>query len=95
MRRITKEAVDAFMDGRHYKKSNMDVRDNCMYLHGNKIAWFDRNKQLWISNCGWQSNTTKERLNALPNVNIVQRNYQWYLNGQPWNGQEICIGRVN
>lgn len=46
MRQITKEAVDAFMEGRRYKKSNMEVRDNCMYLHGNKIAWFDRNKQL-------------------------------------------------
>lgn len=94
MKQITKEAVDAFLNGYYYKKSNMEVTCGQMYLHGNKIAWFDKNKQLWISNCGWQSNTTKERLNALPNVNIVQRNHQWYLNGQPLDGQAICIGRV-
>lgn len=74
MRQITKEAVDAFLNGYYYKKSNMEVTCGQMYLHGNKIAWWDRNYQLWISNCGWWSNTTKERLNALPNVNIVQRN---------------------
>lgn len=95
MRKITREAVDAFIEGRRYKKSNMEVWDNCMYLHDNKIAWFDRNKQLWISNCGWWSHTTKERLNALPNVNIVQHQYLWYLNGIIWDGRPICIGRVN
>lgn len=94
MRQITKEAVDAFMEGGSYKKSNMEVRNNCMYLHSNPIAWFDNNHQLWISNCGWQSNTTKERLNALPNVHIVQRNYRWYLNGVKWDGRATCIGRV-
>ena len=95
MRQITKEAVDAFMDGRRYKKNNMEVLSNCMYLHNNKIAWFDNNNQLWISNCGWKSNTTKERLNALPNVNIIQRNYTWFLNGVDWDGRPICIGRLN
>lgn len=94
MRQITKEAVDAFLNGYYYKKSNMEVTCGQMYLHGNKIAWFDRNKQLWISNCGWKSVTTKERLNALPNVHIVQRNYRWYLNGVDWDGRATCIGRV-
>lgn len=94
MRQITKEAMEAFCEGRHFKKGNMEVTHYSMYLHGNRIAWWDNNNQLWISNCGWQSNTTKERLNALPGVNIIQRNHQWYLNGQPWDGQAICIGRV-
>ena len=95
MRQITKESVDAFMEGRRYKKGNMEVRNNEMYLHGNKIAWIDVNNQLWISNCGWISNTTKERLNALPNVHIQQKNYDWYLNGEFWNGRKICVGRIN
>lgn len=95
MRKITKEAVDALLSGVNYKNSNTEVRNNAMYLHGNKIAWFDRNKQLWISNCGWKSTTTKERLNALPNVNIIQRNYTWFLNGVDWDGKPKCIGRVN
>lgn len=95
MRQITKEAVDAFLNGNYYQKSNMVVTCGQMYLHWNKIAWFDKNKELWISNCGWQSNTTKERLNALPNVHIIQRNYTWFLNGVNWDGRPKCIGRVN
>ena len=94
MRHITKEAVDAFLNGYYYKKSNMEVTSGEMYLHGNKIAWLDANGQLWISHCGYRTNTTKERLNGLPGVDIRQRNYQWYLNGEEWNGNPKCLGRV-
>jgi len=31
-----------------------------------------------------QSMTTKERLNALPNVSIHQENFQWYINDCKW-----------
>lgn len=95
MRQITKEAVDAFVNGYYYKKSNMEVTCGKMYLHGNRIAWFDMNGKLWISNCGWKSLTTKERLNALPNVHIIQQNHQWYINGIYWDGSAKCIGKVN
>ena len=49
---------------------------------------------LSISNAGWQSNTTKERLNGLPNVGIYQKNWQWYLNGNEWNGEWTRVGIV-
>ena len=94
MRQITKEAVDAFLNGYYYKKSNMEVTCGEMYLHGNKIAWLDLNGQLWISHCGYRTNTTKERLNGLPGVEIRQRNYQWYLNGEEWNSCPKCLGKV-
>ena len=94
MRQITKKAVDAFLNGYYYKKSNMEVTCGEMYLHGNKIAWLDANGQLWISHCGYRTNTTKERLNGLPGVEIRQRNYQWYLNGEEWNSCPKCIGKV-
>ena len=44
-----------------------------------------------IINAGWFSNTTKERLNALPNVHITQKNWVWYLNEKEWNGELIDI----
>jgi len=61
-------------------------------LHGNTIAVKSLNRhtgieRLFINNCGWFTPTTKERLNALPNVNIVQKNYIWYLDGKEWNGE--------
>lgn len=94
MRQITRKAVEALLVGVNYKNSNTEVRDKAMYLHGHKIAWFDINGQLWISNCGWFTNTTKERLNALPGVNIRQKDFDWFLNGEYWNGYNKCIGKV-
>ena len=94
MRQITKEAVDAFLNGYYYKKSNMEVTCGEMYLHGNKIAWLDVNGQLWISHCGYRTNTTKERLNGLPSVNIRQIKITWYLNGKEWDGRPKCIGKI-
>ena len=62
-------------------------------LHGNIIAYRynDTKQTLSITNAGWFSNTTKERLNALPNVHITQKNWVWYLNGKEWNGELIDI----
>ena len=39
--------------------------------------------------------STKERLNALPNVNIIQRNFKWFLNGKVWNGEKTNINYKN
>ena len=94
MIQITKEAVDAFLNGYYYTKSNMEVTCGEMYLHGNKIAWLDVNGQLWISHCGYRTNTTKEKLNGLPSVNIRQINFTWYLNGKELDGRPKCIGKI-
>ena len=94
MRQITRKAVEALLVGSNYKNSNTEVRDKAMYLFGHKIAWLDLNGQLWISHCGYRTNTTKERLNGLPGVDIRQRNYQWYVNGEEWISCTKCIGKV-
>lgn len=46
---------------------------------------------LVITNAGWKSNTTKERLNGLPNVSIQQKKGEWFLNGTAWNGEWIKV----
>lgn len=94
MRQITRKAVEALLVGSRYKNSNTEVRNRAMYLHGHKIAWFDINGWLWISHCGYRTNTTKERLNGLPHVHIQQKNFTWYLNGQEWNDCPKCIGNI-
>ena len=98
MRKITQEAVDKFLSREPFKKSNMQV-DECygqfrLKLHGNTIAVLDEFNMLSISNAGWESNTTKERLNGLPHVRIHQRKFQWYLNGNEWNGEWTRVGIV-
>ena len=92
MRKVTEQAVAAFMNGYNFKSGNTEVRDSAMYLHGNKIAEW-RDGELWITNAGWPSNTTKERLNGIPGVSIQQKNWEWYLNGYHWTGYWVKIVR--
>jgi len=98
MRKITKEAVNKFLSRESFRKSNMSVEEsNGVYklkLHGNTIAAIDELGVLSVSNAGWASNTTKERLNGLPNVRIHQKNWNWYLNGNQWNGEWTRVGTV-
>ena len=97
-RKITIESVDKFLSKETFRKSNMSVDEvNGVYrlkLHGNTIATIDQFNMLSISNAGWQSNTTKERLNGLPHVHVKQKNWQWYLNGVEWNGEWTRVGIV-
>lgn len=90
MRKITIDSVNAFLNRQTFKRQNMEVTsfDNSFYLklHGNTIAVLHGDGTLMITDAGWQTNTTKERLNGLPNVNIHQKNFVWYLNGEEWNG---------
>jgi hypothetical protein len=97
-RKITIESVDKFLSKETFRKSNMSVDEvNGVYrlkLHGNTIATIDQFNMLSISNAGWQSNTTKERLNGLPHVHIKQKNWNWFLNGNEWNGEWTRVGIV-
>lgn len=92
MRQVTKQIVIAFLKGKTKKVGNTYTNGEAIWLHRNKIAE-KRGGELWISNAGWASNTTKERLNGLlattSNAYITQRNFQWYLNGHAWNGQWV------
>ena len=94
MRQITRTAIEAMVHGTSYCKSNTKVVNRTMYLFGNKIAWITENHILYISNCGHKTATTKERLNGLPLVSIKQKDYEWFLNGQYWNGFAKKIGSV-
>jgi hypothetical protein len=102
MKKVTKEIVDAFLNGKYKKVGNSESSGGDLFLHHNKIAYFDIDGFLWISNAGWESNTTKERLNALPNVRINQKDFVWYLNGKAWGGgwtkidykRELCKNQI-
>jgi hypothetical protein len=97
MRTITQKAVNALLNAQKFKLSNTEVKilENVSILlyQNNPIAYLynDPKRTLSIQNCGWFSNTTKERLNGLPNVKISQKNFVWYLNGKEWNGKLIDI----
>jgi hypothetical protein len=94
MRKITREITRAFHNREPKKIGNSRTDGNALFLHDNKIAEF-RGGQLWITNAGWQSNTTKERLNGLSGVSIYQRRGQWYLNNIAWDGEWVSVYGFN
>ena len=93
MRDVTTKVVDAFLKGSTKRVGNTSTDGKAIFLHGHKIAEWRSvttgtiatgekvEKQLWITNCGYRTNVTKERLNGLPKVSIYQKAFKWYLNG--------------
>ena len=80
----------AIRSGSDFRKDNTEViniRGNAfVYLHGNHIATVGSDF-LQIFDGGWQSNTTKSRLNALINEfadayndGVFQQNFCWFIN---------------
>ena len=70
--------------------SNTDC--STVYLHNNRIATVDHNTNaLKLSSCGWQSVTTKSRLNAIlqeliAGASVYQKQFNWFLN---YNNQTV------
>jgi len=100
MRKIERQMLQAIVDERSYwSKDNTRVERNeehplsyDVYLHGHKIAAYypkyteELPCSLHINNCGYETNTTKSRLNVLINFvcdatknGIFQHNWNWYL----------------
>lgn len=85
MRQITKQAVNAFYNWENFSLSNTFVDthngENRMFLHGNLIAKCN-NWVLEISSAGWETTTTKERLNGILGAmwySVKQKKYTWYI----------------
>lgn len=92
MKKISMDAAQALLVGKKFKRGNTEVRVlpnvSVLLLHGNEIAYRynDPERTLSVTNAGWFSVTTKERLNAIDGVSINQKNWLWYLNGEAWDG---------
>ena len=92
MRKIEREMLQAIVDDRtHWSKDNTRVECSFgfadIFLHGHRIAHYDREESiLLINNCGYETNTTKSRLNVLIDFvldgtknGIYQHNWNWFL----------------
>ena len=92
MRKITEQAVRAFRNNEEFKKDNTQICKGThdsgalfFKLHNNTIA-MKVGDTIKIKDAGWQTNTTKERLNGILEECgsgysfIFQKDFQWYLN---------------
>jgi len=79
---------DAIQNNKDWKLKNTEVITidgvSFVYLHGNQIATIDEDS-MTIYDGGWQSVTTKSRLNALCDAfcidgeGVFQKDFQWYV----------------
>ena len=91
MRLIEQQMCSAVVNKNDWRKDNTEVlyspsRDVCcVYLHKNLIATIDNNS-VEVYDGGWQSNTTKSRLNAIIKglcnpyeQGLFQKKYEWFI----------------
>ena len=92
MRKIERQMNEAILNRKDFFSSNTSVenyvnnitgaKEAVVKLHGNHIATVGDTLQ--ICDAGWQTVTTKSRLNALCNefaygCYVFQKNYEWFL----------------
>ena len=98
MRKIETQMNAAITNGINWKSANTEVtfdaetETSTVYLHGNKIAEVgDFGVRLWDG--GWQSNTTKSRINAIltehaiAGEGVFQKDWKWFI--RLYNGTEF------
>lgn len=81
VRKIDELSARNFYARNTWSLSNTATRDGVLYLHGNQIARLDESGRLFVTLAGWNTTTTRARLNALDGVNIRVRAGRPYLNG--------------
>ena len=91
MRKIEKQMNFALSNRSNWSKDNTRVEynsnTNCssVYLHGHRIATYEHNlKAVKLSSCGYTTNTTKSRLNAILDevkygCKVFQKNWNWFV----------------
>ena len=106
MRKLEKQMNFALSNKANWAGSNTTVvfndSTNCsqVFLHGHNIATLDHNTQaLKLSSCGYETNTTKSRLNAILEevkygCKVFQKNWNWFVsyNNQTasfWDGMVL------
>ena len=91
MRKIERQMNFALSNKSNWAGSNTTVcyndSSNCssVYLHGHQIATLcHETKAVKLSSCGYQTNTTKSRLNAILDevkygCRVFQKNWNWFV----------------
>ena len=91
MRKIERQMNFALSNKGNWSGSNTTVvyndSSNCssVYLHGHQIATLDHNtKAIKLSSCGYETNTTKSRLNAILEevkygCKVFQKQFNWFV----------------
>lgn len=84
MRTITEEIKNAFESKKSRTISNTRTDGQSVWLHGNKIIE-RRPDGVYATLAGWNTPTTRERVNGITGARFHQKNHIAHL-----NGTEVC-----
>ena len=100
MRKIERQMNAAIRDSKDWKNGNTMVTNSngvsFVFLHGNLIAEVGDNF-IKLHDGGWQSVTTKSRLNAIlrehgcPGECVFQEKFQWFVNMKNAKGEDMKV----
>jgi hypothetical protein len=99
MRKIERQMNAAIRDSKDWKCDNTMVTNSngvsFVFLHGNLIAEVG-DTFVKLHDGGWQSNTTKSRLNAILSEHgcgerVFQKNFTWFLSMKNQKGEDMQI----
>lgn len=100
MRKISRDSVSSFLSGRAYRGGNVETAKGFYMLHGNTIASMDAHGTIFLNDCGWRTNVTKERLNAILKLagtpyRIIQRKHGWLIEDTSNFSLRVWTGRFS
>tara|TARA_R110002020_G_scaffold405036_1_gene615079 strand:+ start:543 stop:818 length:276 start_codon:yes stop_codon:yes gene_type:complete len=87
MRIITQRIKSAFEAGKSLTVNNTRTDGESVWLHGNKIIKTE-NGVVYATLAGWNTPTTRERVNGICVMRFHQVNYAPMLNGKPVSANE-------
>lgn len=83
--------IDKFIKGEPFKAGKYETKDKKLFYSGNCVAFIKEGTGLWVDSCGWKTNTTRNLLNSIPDIEVKNTRGNWTLNDIPWEGELINI----
>jgi hypothetical protein len=83
MRKVTEQIKTAFENGESLKVGNTRTDGTSVFLHGNEIIRRDISGIVFATLAGWNTPTTRERVNGITGMGFHQVGFVACLDGEP------------
>ncbi len=91
MRQVTKQIREAFEQGTAKKVGNTEPDGQTVWLHGNEIVKRDPSGLVLWSLAGWNTVTTRERVNGIADAGVHQVKGEPVLSGQVISSEDWFV----
>jgi hypothetical protein len=95
MRKVTERIKKAFENGKSLKIGNTRTDGESVFLHDNEIIRRDTSGLVFATLAGWNTRTTRERVNGILGMNFHQVGFEPCLDGQPISPTDWFVKTVN